>query len=410
MKMNTFLKNKLKSTGSKELLTILNKTSNTILINTRTILSSDLKTVAFSTAAPSGMTIDLRSDTVTKPCPGMRAAMASAKVGDDVYGEDPTTKLLEEQGAGLLGMEAGLFVPSGTMANLLAVLCHCPGRGEEVLLGDTSHIHLWEQGGLAMLGGIHTRTIRNRQDGTFAVEDMKNMVQGNEDPHCSETRLVCIENTQNSTGGRVVPRAWLNSLTSTCSSLGLLLHCDGARLLHSSTALGIGPDRLLEGFNSSTLCLSKGLGAPIGSLVLGSEEMIWRARRLRKALGGGMRQTGVVAAAGLFGLEHVYPRLGEDHASALRLATCIEAAGEGKITIEGRLETNILIVKVSPSLCTAAELVELLKAAHHRVLALEWAPHLVRLVTHRDVDNISLEAAETSLHEVITNLCKQKSI
>merc|ERR1719237_119102 len=177
--------------------------------------------------------------------------------------------------------------------------------------------------------------------------------------------------------------------------------CDGARLLHSSTALSIAPDRLLEGVDSSTLCLSKGLGAPMGSLVVGSEEMIWKARRLRKALGGGMRQTGVVAAAGLFGLDNVYPRLGEEHESALRLASCIEAAGKGEIAVEGELETNILIVKVSPSLCTAAHLVRLLQAAENPVLALEWGPQLVRLVTHRDVDSSSLEAAEASLHSVI---------
>jgi len=284
------------------------------------------------------------------------------------------------------------------------VLCHCPGRGEEVLLGDSSHIHLWEQGGLAMLGGLHSRTIQNREDGTFSIEDMKDMAQGNEDPHCSETRLVCIENSQNSAGGRVLPLSWLKSLASTCNSLGLRLHCDGARLLHSSTALSIAPDRLLEGVDSSTLCLSKGLGAPMGSLVVGSEEMIWKARRLRKALGGGMRQTGVVAAAGLFGLDHVYPRLGDDHESALRLASCIDAAGKGEIAVEGKLETNILIVKVSSSLCTAAHLVGLLQAAEHQVLALEWGPQLVRLVTHRDVDTFSLEAAEASLHSVISAL------
>lgn len=374
------------------------------MILRRSFQASVARRFACSTSPPSLTSpVDLRSDTVTLPCPGMREAMATARLGDDVFQEDPTTRELEARGAALLGMEAGLFLPSGTMANLLAVLSHCTARGQEVLLGSSSHLHLWEQGGLAQLGGVHSRTLQNREDGSFCIDSMSAMVQGPEDPHSCHTRLVAIENSHNAAGGTVLPLAWLNRLASTCSSLGLLLHCDGARLLHSATHLSVPPSSLLPGHTSATLCLSKGLGAPVGSLLLSSKTVIESARRLRKALGGGMRQTGVLAAAGLYGLEHVYPRLGEEHAKAARLSACIEGAGRGRITVAPR-QTNIVLVQVCPSVCTAQHLVSLLQAAPQPVLSLEWAPQVLRLVTHRDISSCALERAEDTLYSVIEQL------
>ena len=189
-------------------------------------------------------------------------------------------------------MESALFVPSGTMANLLAMLVHCDRRGQEVVVGSSSHIYLWEQGGAAQFGGVHTRSVRNLCDGTFCLSELRNVIQDDKDPHTTSTNLICIENTHNSSGGRVLPIHWLRELVMTCSALHLPVHCDGARLLHSAVALAVEPHELLEGVESATLCLSKGLGAPVGSCLVGSNDLVSRARRIRKGLGGGMRQTG----------------------------------------------------------------------------------------------------------------------
>merc|ERR1719318_1929310 len=281
------------------------------------------------------------------------------------------------------------------MANLLGVLGHCMGRGQEVVLGSESHVYLWEQGGVAQFGGVHTRPVRNMADGTFSLEDLKSVIQDDQDPHSTCTSLVCIENTHNSAGGRVLPMDWLKDLATTCSALHLPLHCDGARLLHSAVALGVQPDHLLEGVQSATLCLSKGLGAPVGSCLVGSAQLIRRARRVRKALGGGMRQTGVLSAAGLYALDNVYPRLCEDHAKARRLAEVVNREGKGMVTVNmDMVETNIVLVKVDRQLSTARRMVELLSRADWPVLALEWDSHTLRLVTHRDITESSLSCAE----------------
>jgi threonine aldolase len=263
-------------------------------------------------------TIDLRSDTVTKPTPAMLEAMATAPVGDDVYGEDPTVTRLEAIVAELAGKEAAVFVPSGTMGNLIAVLSHC-GRGDEMILGDQSHIHFYEQGGTAALGGVHPRTLRNRADGTLDLREVEAAIRGDNE-HFPVTRLVCLETTQNRCGGVVLPLDYMDAAGELAHRHGLPLHVDGARLWNAAVQLGVSPARLLQGADSASLCLSKGLAAPVGSVVVGSAAFIRKVRRNRKVVGGGMRQAGVIAAAGIVAVTAMVERLADDHENARALA------------------------------------------------------------------------------------------
>ncbi len=262
--------------------------------------------------------IDLRSDTVTLPTPEMRAAMASAEVGDDVYGEDPTVNRLEALAAEKMGKEAGLFVPSGTMGNLAAVLAHC-ARGDEIIQGSKGHTFLFEAGGSAALGGVHSFLVPNQPDGSIRLEDIREAVRS-EDEHEPVSRLVILENTHNRCGGTVLSKAYIDSVGDLAKELGLKLHIDGARIFNAAVALGIPAGELVRAADSVTFCLSKGLCAPVGSVLCGSKEFIARAHRMRKLLGGGMRQAGVLAAAGIVALETMIDRLAEDHARARRLA------------------------------------------------------------------------------------------
>ncbi len=262
--------------------------------------------------------IDLRSDTVTKPTPEMREAISRAKVGDDVYREDPTVNRLEEQAAVLLGKEAGLFVPSGTMGNLAAVLTHCQ-RGSEIILGDKAHTFLYEVGGIAALGGIHSHTVSNQSDGTLALKDIQEAIRG-EDIHYPPTRLICLENTHNRCGGVVLSPEYTRQVSLLAKENGLKIHLDGARIFNAAAALEVDPASLVEDVDSVMFCLSKGLGAPVGSVLCGAKDFIEEARKTRKMLGGGMRQAGIIAAAGLFALDHIRPRLAEDHRRAKQLA------------------------------------------------------------------------------------------
>ena len=262
--------------------------------------------------------IDLRSDTVTKPTPQMRAAMASAEVGDDVFGDDPTVQRLEAMAAAATGQEAGLFVASGTMANLVALLTHCP-RGAEVIVGDKSHIFLNEVGGMAVVGGLQAFPIPNQPDGTLALDDIEAAIRS-EDVHHPRTRLVCVENTQNICGGVALPAAYVQQAAALAHGRGLKLHVDGARLFNAAVALGVGAAELAGLADSVMFCLSKGLCAPIGSVLCGSGDFIAEARRNRKMVGGGMRQVGTIAAAGIVALESMVERLEDDHANARSLA------------------------------------------------------------------------------------------
>ncbi|NQW01235.1 MAG: low-specificity L-threonine aldolase [Rhodospirillales bacterium] len=263
----------------------------------------------------SPITYDFRSDTVTRPSAGMRRAMAEAEVGDDVYGDDPTTNRLEAVMAERLGKDKALYLPSGTQSNLAGLMAHC-GRGDEYIVGQGQHTYRWEAGGAAVLGSIQPQPIVNQPDGTLALADIEAAIKP-DDSHYAMTRLLALENT---IGGRVIPMAYIHEATALARRHGLGCHLDGARAFNASVALGIPIAELVAPFDTISICLSKGLGAPVGSVLVGNADLIDRARRVRKMLGGGMRQVGILAAAGLYALEHNVERLAEDHANAKELA------------------------------------------------------------------------------------------
>ena len=267
--------------------------------------------------------VDLRSDTVTTPTPAMREAMYSAEVGDDVYGEDPTVNRLQALAAEKTGKEAGLFVTSGTMGNLAAVLAHCD-RGDEVILGNLAHTFLFEAGGISALGGVHSHQIPNQPDGTLALDDILAAIRP-DDAHFPVTRLICLENTHNRCGGVSLSVEYTRQVGELAHEHGLQVHLDGARLFNAAVAQGVSAAELAGPVDSVTFCLSKGLSAPVGSVLCGSGEFIHRAHRIRKQLGGGMRQAGVLAAAGIVALETMVDRLAEDHARARTLASRLQA-------------------------------------------------------------------------------------
>ena len=270
--------------------------------------------------------IDLRSDTVTEPTPEMREAMAKAELGDDVYGEDPTVNHLQELSAQMLGKEAALFVPSGTMGNLAAILAHC-ARGDEIIIGDRSHTYLYEAGGVSALGGIHTFVVKNRNDGTVPHDEIEAAVRVDND-HFPITSLICLENTQNRCGGSALSVDYTQGVGRIAKEHGLAMHIDGARIFNAAIALDVSPAELVASADSVTFCLSKGLCAPAGSIICGEKAFIQKAHRARKMLGGGMRQAGVLAAAGVVALESMVDRLREDHIKARRLAeTLVELPG-----------------------------------------------------------------------------------
>ncbi|XP_047465052.1 threonine aldolase 1 isoform X2 [Mugil cephalus] len=288
--------------------------------------------------------VDLRSDTVTKPGPAMRQAMAEAEVGDDVLGEDPKVNELQKFAADMFGMEAALFVPSGTMSNLIAVMVHCRERGDEMIVGDLSHLHIYEQGGSAQLAGIHATTVTTLPDGTFDLEQLESKIRhGYPDPHYPRSRLVCVENTHNVQGGRVLPLSFLQEVRSLADRYGLSLHMDGARVMNAAVALRVPPSTILQHTHTVSVCLSKGLGAPIGTMLAGPRDFISRAVRCRKALGGGMRQAGVIAAAGKLSLQDMVERLEEDHSNARTFALALQNCNPPLFAVDmAAVETNIL--------------------------------------------------------------------
>jgi threonine aldolase len=327
---------------------------------------------------------DFRSDTMTAPTAAMRAAMAAAEVGDDVWGEDPTVRRLEADAAALLGKEAALFVPSGTMANQVAVHVHCRG-GDEVVCEEHSHVYWYEAGAMARLSGASVRTLPST-DGFPTPEQVTAAVRPRND-HFPRSRLLVLENTHNQAGGRVATPARMRALAATAHAAGMLLHVDGARLCNAAVALGCRAAELVADADSATLCLSKGLGAPVGSVLAGAATFVAEARRARKAFGGGMRQAGVLAAAGLLAL-HEGPRLlAADHRRAHALATGL-AAIDGLAVDLAAVETNIVMVDVLRG-TTAAFLATLQRAG---VLASAVAERRVRFVTHRDVGDEGVAA------------------
>jgi threonine aldolase len=285
------------------------------------------------------MFIDLRSDTVTQPTPEIREVMCRAKVGDDVMDCDPTVARLEEMSAEMLGKEAGMFVPSGTQSNLCALLSHC-GRGDEYLVGQTAHTYLFEGGGAAVFGSIQPQSLDQEQDGTLDLDKLAALVKP-DDFHFARTKLLCLENT---TWGKVLPFDYLKLVQSFASDHQLSLHLDGARLFNASTAAGISAIQLAKPFESVSICLSKGLGAPVGSVLVASVSFIKEAKRWRKMLGGGMRQSGMLAAAGIYVLENNIERLVEDHENARKLGQGL--AGISKLKVDP-IQTNMVFVDLS---------------------------------------------------------------
>ena len=334
--------------------------------------------------------VDLRSDTVTRPTVAMRNAMTSAPLGDDVFGDDPSVNALQEKIAAMLGFEAALFVPTGTQSNLCAILSHCQ-RGDEYIVGQFAHCYRWEGGGAAVFGSVQPQPLQHQADGTLALEDIEAAIKP-DDAHFARTRLLTLENTL---GGRLLPIAYVQQATQLAGDKGLARHLDGARLFNAATAQAAltGADvraearRIAGCFDSISVCLSKGLGAPVGSLLCGSREFISRAHRIRKMAGGGMRQAGILAAAGSHALDHHVDRLGEDHTMAKRLA-------EGLADLPGlRVEapqTNIVFVDLlGPAKEHSAELLEYLKT---RGILATGLNHL-RFVTHLDVDAAGIDRA-----------------
>jgi threonine aldolase len=322
--------------------------------------------------------IDLRSDTVTRPTEGMRAAIAAAEVGDDVYGEDPTINRLQEEVAGLLGKEAALFVPSGSMANQIAIVVNTR-PGDEIIVGDRSHSWLFESGGAAALAGVQVRVIPG--DGRYTAEQAARVINPGDD-HFARTSLIAVENTHNMGGGVTWSRADLDAVLALAAKHHLATHLDGARLWNAAAAGDHSEAELAAGFDSVSVCLSKGLGAPVGSLVAGSRGFVVEAHRVRKRLGGGMRQAGVLAAAGLWALEHTRPRLAEDHANARLLAEALAEVDGLSVDVD-RVETNIVMVDLDGGRETAPQLKS--RAAAAGVLFGAIDERRFRLVTHRDV-------------------------
>lgn len=340
------------------------------------------------------ITVDLRSDTVTKPTQEMREAIARAEVGDDVLGEDPTVKRLEETAAEMVGKEAALFVASGTMGNQVAVLNHT-SRGDEVIVDAQAHIFYYEVGASSMLSAVQLRPIAGLH-GRNALSLAESAIR-DDNIHYPRTSLLCLENTHNRRSGTVMRPEAMRELYLMAKDRGISVHVDGARIFNAAIALGCNPRSFTEWCDSIMFCLSKGLGAPVGSMLAGNKDFIDRARKYRKALGGGMRQAGILAAAGLVALRSV-DRLAEDHVHARMLAKAL-AEVKGINVDLGRVQTNIVVADVSEAGMSAEDYVAVLK--HRGVLASSFGPTLVRFVTHRDISRQNIEYAK---HIILNSL------
>ena len=330
---------------------------------------------------------DFRSDTVTRPTPEMRAAMAAAEVGDDVWGEDPTVIALQDRVASILGKEAALFVPSGTMSNLIGVRLHC-GRGDALICEAQCHIYIFEQGGYSQVNGAIARPLQG-QNGVLQLEQLEALPE-KDDPHCPRTRLLCLENTHNRGGGRILPYGNVESLCGWSRRRGLRTHLDGARLWNAVVATGIPSAQWAQHFDTVSVCFSKGLGTPVGSALAGPRDLIREALRHRKLFGGGMRQAGILAAAALYALDHHVDRLAEDHAHARRLAEGLRQIPGVRLEPE-TIETNLVFFHIDPKRLAAAELVR--RLCGRGILMGTSGPQTIRAVTHLDVTAADVEQA-----------------
>jgi threonine aldolase len=343
--------------------------------------------------------IDLRSDTVTLPSPAMREAMAHAELGDDVYGEDPTVNRLEALAAELVGKEAALLVSSGTMGNLCALLVHC-GRGERAIIGTESHIYNYEAGGASALGGIIYHPIPTNRDGTLNIIALAEAMPHTDDSHRSQPGVVCIENTHNRCGGTVLPQDYLIELHKQTQARNLPLHMDGARMFNAAVALGVDVRAITRHVDTVQFCLSKGLSAPVGSILAGPRAAIDQARRVRKMLGGGMRQAGVIAAAGIVALTEMVERLDDDHANARALAEGL-AATPGVLLDPHRVQTNIVIFELAdePSVPSPQQFIAQLR--EQGILMGSMGGRRVRAVTHYGISESDVQAAVGAVERVL---------
>ncbi len=352
------------------------------------------------------MTIDLRSDTVTLPSPKMREAMAHAELGDDVYGEDPTINRLQDLAAELTGKEAALFVPSGTMGNLIAILTHA-GRGQAVIVGDQSHIYHYEAGGASVLGGSPMYVVPNTKDGMFDLELVKANIADESDAHVAPTALLCIENTHNRCGGAVLSKEQVEALSTLAHTQSVRIHMDGARVFNAAAALHIPVSELVKSVDSLMFCLSKGLSAPVGSMLVGDKEFIRRAHRARKLLGGGMRQAGVLAAAGIVALEEMVDRLPEDHENAKLLAQGLADFPQIEIDPE-RVVTNILYFTLcdeqQKELSASQTVLFTARAREQRVLLGHTGGGSIRAVTHYGIERQHITTALAGIRRALIDM------
>ena len=337
-----------------------------------------------------GLYIDLRSDTVTRPTPAMRKAMYEAPVGDDVFGDDPTVNRLQEIAAEILGMEAALFVPSGTQSNLCALLSHCQ-RGDEYIVGQAAHTYMWEAGGAAVLGSIQPQPLDFLPDGTLDLAMIESYIKP-DDPHFAKTRLLCLENTQ---GGKVLPVEYVQEAQAFATQHGLGLHLDGARIFNASVKLDIPVANISQRFDSVSVCLSKGLCAPVGSVLGGSKEFIKEAHRWRKMLGGGMRQVGVLAAAGILAITEQVPHLAQDHENAALLAGRLNEIEELEIH-PGTVQTNMVFAETPPGM-----LPTLINRMREQGVLGHGFGDTLRLVTHHDFKQESIDFVVNAIKEAV---------
>ncbi|KAG0410605.1 hypothetical protein HPB47_012281 [Ixodes persulcatus] len=371
--------------------------------------------------------VDLRSDTITKPTPEMRQAMKDAVVGDDVFKEDPTVNELERVVAEMFGKEAALLVPTGTMGNLASVMAHCNQRGQEILVGDASHIFLNEQGNVAQIAAVQSWAVPTQPDGSLLIEDLARRVRYG-DFHCPKTSLICLENTHNVCSGTVLSMEYLNKVTEFSKQTKIPVHMDGARIMNAATYLDLPVSELLKGCDSVMMCISKGLACPAGSLVAGSKDFVQRVARVRKALGGGMRQVGILAAAGLVALKTILPRLHEDHENTQRLARGVCLRENPFISMDlDTVQTNMAVYdfidgKLSPvTFCERLQKAcEFLELAEDKVSPREFEDldeaitvkmipislTKARAVLHNDVSSDDVDAAITKIRYVVDELCR----
>ncbi|XP_041670797.1 probable low-specificity L-threonine aldolase 2 [Cheilinus undulatus] len=364
--------------------------------------------------------VDLRSDAVTKPGPAMRKAMGEAVVGDDALAEDPTVNELQELAADMFGMEEALFVSTGTMSNLIAVMVHCRERGDEMIVGDLSHLQIYEQGGSAHLAGVHAATVTTLPDGTFDLDQLESKIyHGYPNPRNPRSRLICLENTHNIQGGRVLPLTFLQEVRALADRYGLSVHMDGARVMNAAVAQGVSPSTILQHTDTVSVCLSKGLGAPVGTMLAGPKDFISRARHCRQALGGGLLQVGVLAAAGKLSLLEMIGRLEEDHRNAKTFAQALLDCDPPIFDIDmAAVETNILCFRLREHTLSPSEFCARMGQVGEReeaalgqgvvVLIDPYYGNLVRAVWHLDISSEDTQLAIQKMQFVASQFLEEK--